>query len=239
MAYISSLYNATFGSSSCYGTLGVDAASLTNPVDAASLVNLVASGGVGIQLGGELAADQVRISDLGALSAAAAAFQGAMEGLKTTAEFDPAAVQELVDAYNNFTAAALPDSDLASDIAGGAERLLAGTFADASSATFLGEIGIAKNELGSLALDISALQFALNEDAAGTTSLINEAAKAFGEFVEPLTRAGDTIDNAIQRLQSQVNFLETRSSGNDYALTAQKTQAIRQYAAIMAMATGS
>ena len=101
----------------------------------------------------------------------------------------------------------------------------------------LGEIGIGKNADGTLSFDATVLQNAFNSDAAGVTSLINEAAKAFDDFAEPFTRIGGTIDNASQRLQSQVNFLETRTSGADYALSVLQRQAIQQYSAIMAMAT--
>jgi flagellar hook-associated protein 2 len=448
MAYISALYDATFGTTSSSGILGINPSSLTQPVDAASLVNLAIFQQVSNQLGGELASDQVRISDLASLAGAVSAFQSAMQGLKTAAQISPAAAssanstvattaaaadaqlgtydlvisqlaaaetaqsagfadadttvvgtgtlsiqlgsvdggdnftaganpaidititdgtlngiaatinaadagvtatvvedagsfslvltandtgtesafeitvsdddgndsnnqglsrltydhaaggrltqtqaardaaytingvaatstsnanvtiapgvtagflttgattitvsqdvenvkaaaQNLVDAYNNLVSATggLPDSALARDIAGGAERILARTFSGASGAGFLGEIGIGKNADGTLGLDTTVLQNAFNGDAAGVTSLINEAAKAFDDFAEPFTRIGGTIDNASQRLQSQVNFLETRTSGADYALSVLQRQAIQQYSAIMAMAT--
>tara|TARA_B100000586_G_scaffold202083_1_gene150081 strand:- start:141 stop:422 length:282 start_codon:yes stop_codon:yes gene_type:complete len=48
------------------------------------------------------------------------------------------------------------------------------------------------------------------------------------------------FENATtQRLQSQVNFLETSTSGADHALKELQTQAVPQYTAIMAIATGS
>ncbi len=154
------------------------------------------------------------------------------------------AAQTLVDAYNTLVSAvgaltgeagSLSAGGLAGDILDGAERMLARSFSGASPFSTLGEIGIGKQADGTLALDATALQTAFNSDAGAATALINEAATAFDDFTEIFTRIGGVIDNSAQRLQQQINFLDTRVTGADYTLSVLQQQALRQYAAILTL----
>lgn len=147
------------------------------------------------------------------------------------------AAQDLVDAYNTLTAAAgaLDGNGLAGDILAGVERIFGQGFSGAAPFTVLGEIGIAKQADGAMALDTVALQNAFNTDADGATALINQAATALDDFVEPFTRTGGIIAATSQSLQQQVNFLDTRTTGADYALSVLQQQAARQYAAVLAL----
>lgn len=154
------------------------------------------------------------------------------------------AAQDFVDAYNTLVSAAgalsgdagsLPEGSIAGDILDGIDRKLAKSFSGASPFTVLGEIGIEKQADGTLALDATTLQNAFNTDADAATALINAAATDFDDFADTFTRVGGTIDNAAQRLQQQVNFLDTRTTGADFAFSVLQTQAVRQYAAILAL----
>lgn len=154
------------------------------------------------------------------------------------------AAQNLVDAYNTLVAAvgaltgaagALPEGGLAGDIRDGVERILGNSFSGAAPFTVLAEIGIAKQADGTLALDATTLQNAFNADADGATALINQAATALDDFTETFTRFGGTIANAAQRLQQKLNFLGTRTSGADFALSVLQQQAARQYAAVLTL----
>ena len=155
-----------------------------------------------------------------------------------------AAAQDFVDAYNTLVAAvgaltgdagSLPEASIAGDILDGVDRMLATNFSGASPFTVLGEIGIGKQADGTLALDATTLQTAFNNDADAATALINQAATKFDDFTETFSRVGGAIDNMAQRLQQQVNFLDTRTTGADFALSVLQQQAVRQYAAIFAL----
>lgn len=154
------------------------------------------------------------------------------------------AAQDLVDAYNTLVAAvgaltgavgALPKGGLAGDILDGVERILGNSVSGAAPFTVLAEIGISKRADGTLALDATTLQNAFNADAGGATALINQAATALDDFTETFTRFGGTIANAAQRLQQKLNFLNTRTSGADFALSVLQQQAARQYAAVLTL----
>ena len=127
------------------------------------------------------------------------------------------------------------EGGLAGDILDGVERILGNSFSGAAPFTVLAEIGIAKQADGTLALDATTLQNAFNADADGATALINQAATALDDFTETFTRFGGTIANAAQRLQQKLNFLGTRTSGADFALSVLQQQAARQYAAVLTL----
>lgn len=132
------------------------------------------------------------------------------------------AAQNFVNAYNTVLTAARglsgPGGALAADgtIRAFLASLGAGmnrNFPSSTPYNYLGQIGVVAKTDGTFSLDTAALQTAFNANPTAVVSLINQAAQNFDSLAKPYVQAGGAIPSALQNLQSQVTFLQSRNTG--------------------------
>lgn len=199
------------------------------------------------KLNAALASDNTKLSGLGKLLSSLTTFQSAAQSLSTTGAAaqgvaqDPAGlaknVSNLVDKYNALNASlnGLKQGELKADASvSRIQNQLAQVFgAGASGTAGLASIGVSTRKDGSLAIDATKLQNAINANPDGVAKLFGNGGKGIADKlvsqIQGMVGSTGSISKETTAINKDIAALNVKKDNLSKALTLQANALVAQY----------